>query len=75
MCIGALLACMRVYHKPAWCLWRPEKNIRSPETGVTGGCEPPHGCQGDSHDLLSCHRSKGRGPIVHINQSRPVLLS
>lgn len=25
----------------AWCPWRPEESVRSPETGVTDDCEPP----------------------------------
>ena len=28
-----------IYHVHAWCPWRPEEGIRSPETGVTDHCE------------------------------------
>lgn len=26
------------------CPWQPEESMRSPGTGVTGGCEPSFGC-------------------------------
>lgn len=42
--MAVLPACMYLYHVPAWCLWRPEKGIRSPRTGVTDSCESLYGC-------------------------------
>lgn len=32
-----------VYHMYVRCLWSSEEGIRSPETGVTSGYEPPYG--------------------------------
>ena len=32
MCGGVLLACMYVTHICAWCLWKSEEVVRSPET-------------------------------------------
>jgi hypothetical protein len=34
------------------CLWRPEEGVRSPRTGVAGGCEPPCGCWESNRDPL-----------------------
>jgi hypothetical protein len=34
MCVAALLACMCVYHLSAWCLWRPEEGVGSPELEI-----------------------------------------
>lgn len=41
-----MVACISVcvYYVHAWCPRRPEEGVRSPGTGVTGGCEPPCGC-------------------------------
>lgn len=36
--------CVCVYYVHAWCPRRPEEGVRSPGTGVTGGCEPSCGC-------------------------------
>ena len=45
MCMGVLPACMSVNHLHAWDPRRPEDDIRSPETGVIGGCKLlPYGC-------------------------------
>jgi hypothetical protein len=35
---------MFIRHMCAWSLWWSEEGIRSPRTGVTGGCEPMYGC-------------------------------
>lgn len=43
MCMGIFPTCMCVYHVCTWCLWRPEKGVRSPGTWVTGGWELPCG--------------------------------
>lgn len=41
----------------AWCLWKPEERVGSPETRITGGCEPPRGCRelniSQAHNWLS----------------------
>ena len=37
MCMGALPACMPVYHVCAWCPQRPEKSIRFSGAGVMSG--------------------------------------
>lgn len=42
-CVGALSACMSVYHLHAWCPWRSEEGVRVPGTGVAD-CEPPCRC-------------------------------
>lgn len=39
MYMNILPACMSVYHMHAWCWQRPEEDIGSPWTGVTGRCE------------------------------------
>lgn len=44
----------------AWCPQKPEESIRSPETGVTNGCEPP--CR---------FRNSNMGPL----QKQPKLLT
>ena len=41
---GALHTWMSVYQVCAWCPQRPEEGIRSPGTGVKGGCKPPCEC-------------------------------
>lgn len=41
--MNILPACMSVYHMHAWCWQRPEEDIGSPWTGVTGRCELPCG--------------------------------
>lgn len=43
MCIGLLPAWMSVYHLYAVPMEAGE-GIRTPETGVTNGCEPLYGC-------------------------------
>ena len=35
---------MAVHHVHAQCLWRPEEDVTSPGTGITGGCEWSCGC-------------------------------
>ena len=42
MLMNVLPACVPVSHVCAWCLWRSEEGIGSPETGVTDDCEPPY---------------------------------
>lgn len=37
-------ACMCVCVPPAWCPGSPEDVFDSPETELTDGFEPPHGC-------------------------------
>lgn len=44
MCMGALTACMSVYHVCAWCPQKPVEDIRSLESGVTDNCKFPHEC-------------------------------
>lgn len=43
MCVRVLPACMYVYHLCAWCPQMPQGGIKAPGTGVTDGCELPHG--------------------------------
>lgn len=43
MC-DVLLPCMYMCQTHAWCLWKSEEGIGSPETGVTDGWEAPCGC-------------------------------
>ena len=38
-----LPACVYVHYVHAWCLQRPEEDIRSPGTGNTDGFETPYG--------------------------------
>ena len=38
LCTSVLPECMSVHHVCAWCQQRAEEGIRSPTTGVTGGC-------------------------------------
>lgn len=38
-----MYVCVCVYHVCAWCPRKSEKDIRSPEIGVTGVCEMPCG--------------------------------
>ena len=40
--VRACFACMYVCIPHA--LWRADKDVRIPETGVTDGCKPPWGC-------------------------------
>lgn len=44
MCIGVLPICMSVFHIHDWCPQRSQESIRSPETGVSGSCEPSCWC-------------------------------
>ena len=44
MCRSILPAHMYMHHIQVWCSWWPEKGDRSPEIGVTDGCEPPCMC-------------------------------
>lgn len=57
MSVGALIACMSVHRIHVWFLWRSEEGVRSPETGVTGGCEPPSGCWESNLGSLEEHPS------------------
>lgn len=43
MCMDVFPECVSGYFVPAWCLYRPEKGIKCPVTGVTGSYEP-YGC-------------------------------
>ena len=43
---------MSVLHTCTKCPQRPEKDDKSVETGITGACEPPHGCWGSNLVLL-----------------------
>ena len=43
MWMSVLLVYMYVYHVCAWCPWKSEEGVRSPETGVMDSWEPP--CQ------------------------------
>lgn len=36
----------------AWCFWRPEDSVWSPETGVTDGVVYHHVCAGNSAQIL-----------------------
>ena len=40
------MLCLHAYKGTTFihCSWRPEEGVGSPETGVTGGCEPLCGC-------------------------------
>jgi hypothetical protein len=42
-CMGVLAACMFVYRMCFWLLWRPEKKVGYPGTGVPEGFELPCG--------------------------------
>jgi hypothetical protein len=66
MCVGALPACMFVYHLCAWCLGRQEKGTRSHKTGDTDSCELPHGCWDPSQGpLAECHGGISEVSILH----------
>jgi hypothetical protein len=43
ICMTTLPACVYVHYVHAWCLQRPEEDIRSPGTGNTDGFETPYG--------------------------------
>lgn len=51
MCVG-YLACMCLNTQFEKCSWRPEKDIRSPRTGITDAFQLPCGCQEQSQDPL-----------------------
>lgn len=38
-CMSVLLTCIYVDHMPAWCSWRLQEGIRSPETGIMASSE------------------------------------
>lgn len=40
----SLSLCMYVHYMCAWCLWKQERTIGFPGTGVTESCGPPYGC-------------------------------
>lgn len=42
--VSVLSTCMCMHHVHIYCMWRPQKDIRSPGTRVTDHCEPPAGC-------------------------------
>lgn len=44
VCMCLWVCVMYVHHVYAWCTRRPEEGIKSLETGVTNGCQPPEGC-------------------------------
>jgi hypothetical protein len=53
MYMGALPACMSVYHLHAWCLRSSAEGIESLRMGVTFGWEPPCGCWVLNHWAIS----------------------
>ena len=44
VCVCVLSTCMSVHHVCAWCLKKPEDDVRTHGTGVTDSCEPPDVC-------------------------------
>ena len=44
MCMRVMSPCLSVYYVCAWCLWRPEHDLRFPGTRDTDDYEPPYGC-------------------------------
>lgn len=43
LCDWVICLCVHMHHMLAWCPLKPEKSIRSLETGVTKSCKPPLG--------------------------------
>lgn len=46
MRMSILPICMSIYYMHAWCPRKTEESIKSSETGVTDGSEPPCGGAG-----------------------------
>lgn len=52
VCKSVLITRMSMYHRCAWCQWRSEEGVRSPGTGIRGGCELLCGRWAESLDPL-----------------------